>query len=225
VRTLAHEIKNPLAGISGSAQLLGRQLTSTKQREFVDVIVRETTRLNSLLDQMLGGNQSVNWVEHNIHAVLEHVSRVVRGQLPDNILLVKDYDPSLPELVMDFDRLVQVFLNLVRNAIQAMPQGGQVSIRTRIVHKMTLGNRLHPLVLVVEVSDTGIGIPPELMDAIFLPMITNKDEGTGLGLPIAQTIVHQHDGLILVESQPGQTQFRVFLPLTNRYADQGSEDV
>jgi len=225
VRTLAHEIKNPLAGISGSAQLLGRQLTSTKQREFVDVIVRETTRLNSLLDQMLGGNQSVNWVEHNIHAVLEHVSRVVRGQLPDNILLVKDYDPSLPELVMDFDRLVQVFLNLVRNAIQAMPQGGQVSIRTRIVHKMTLGNRLHPLVLVVEVSDTGIGIPPELMDAIFLPMITNKDEGTGLGLPIAQTIVHQHDGLILVESQPGQTQFRVFLPLTNRYASQGNEDV
>jgi two-component system nitrogen regulation sensor histidine kinase GlnL len=224
-RTLAHEIKNPLAGISGSAQLLGRQLTSPKQREFVDVIVRETTRLNTLLDQMLGGNQSVHWVQHNIHAVLEHVVSVVRGQLPSNVVIIKDYDPSLPELVMDFDRLVQVFLNLVRNAIQAMPEGGQVNIRTRVAHKMTLGNRLHPLVLVVEVTDTGVGIPPELMDAIFLPMITNKDEGTGLGLPIAQTIVHQHDGLILVESQPGHTQFRVFLPLTNRHINQGDDHV
>ncbi|MCI4410808.1 MAG: PAS domain-containing protein [Thiotrichales bacterium] len=224
-RTLAHEIKNPLAGISGSAQLLARQLTSPRQLAFVEVIIRETTRLNGLLDQMLGGQQTANWVQHNIHAVLEHVLQVVRGQMPEAIGLVKDYDPSLPELTMDFDRLVQVFLNLVRNAIQAMPDGGQLTIRTRIAHKMTLGNQLHPLVIVVEITDTGVGIPPELIDAIFLPMITNKSEGTGLGLPIAQTIVHQHDGLILVESKPQHTVFKVFLPIDNRHALQETEDV
>jgi two-component system nitrogen regulation sensor histidine kinase GlnL len=214
-RNLAHEIKNPLAGISGSAQLLARQLTSARQLEFVDVIIKETTRLNNLLDGMLGGNQPAHWVTHNIHAVLEHVTQVVSGQLPEGIRLYKDYDPSLPEFIMDFDRLVQVFLNLARNAIDAMHGIGKLIIRTRIVHKMTLGNQLHPLVVAIEVSDTGEGIPPELIDAIFLPMITNKSEGTGLGLPIAQSIVHQHGGLILAESQKGNTVFRVFLPLIN----------
>jgi two-component system nitrogen regulation sensor histidine kinase GlnL len=215
-RNLAHEIKNPLAGISGSAQLLARQLTRARQLEFVDVIIKETTRLNNLLDGMLGGNQPAHWVTHNIHAVLEHVTQVVSGQLPEGVYIYKDYDPSLPEFVMDFDRLVQVFLNLVRNAIDAMGGNGKLSIRTRIVHKMTLGNQLHPLVVAVEVCDTGEGIPPELIDAIFLPMITNKSDGTGLGLPIAQSIIHQHGGLILAESQPGNTVFRVFLPVTNK---------
>jgi two-component system nitrogen regulation sensor histidine kinase GlnL len=214
-RNLAHEIKNPLAGISGSAQLLARQLTRARQLEFVDVIIKETTRLNNLLDGMLGGNQPAHWVTHNIHAVLEHVTQVVSGQLPEGVYIYKDYDPSLPEFVMDFDRLVQVFLNLVRNAIDAMSGNGKLSIRTRIVHKMTLGNQLHPLVVAVEVCDTGEGIQPELIDAIFLPMITNKSDGTGLGLPIAQSIIHQHGGLILAESQPGNTVFRVFLPVTN----------
>lgn len=212
-RTLAHEIKNPLAGISGAAQLLSRQLVSSRQQEFVEVIIRETARLNGLLDKMLGGNQPMSWVTHNIHAVLEHVTHLIQGQLPESIQLHKDYDPSLPELRMDFDRLVQVFLNLMRNAVQAMTHGGHLTVRTRIVHKMTLGNRLHPLVVLVEVADTGEGIPTELLDAIFLPMITNKAEGTGLGLPIAQSIIHQHAGLILVESEPGNTVFRVYLPL------------
>lgn len=215
-KTLAHEIKNPLAGISGSAQLLARQLTSSRQQAFVDVIIKETTRLNGLLDRMLGGNHPLHWVTHNIHAVLEHVSHVVQGQLPDGVSLVKDYDPSLPELRMDFDRLVQVFLNLMRNGIQAMPEGGVLTLRTRIVHKMTIGHQLHPLVVMVEVLDTGVGIAPELLDAIFLPMITNKAEGTGLGLPIAQSMVHQHGGLILVESESGQTAFRVFLPVVQQ---------
>jgi two-component system nitrogen regulation sensor histidine kinase GlnL len=213
-RNLAHEIKNPLAGISGSAQLLARQLSSARQLEFVDVIIKETTRLNNLLDGMLGGNQPAHWVTHNIHAVLEHVTQVLSGQLPDGVILQKDYDPSLPEFTMDFNRLVQVFLNLTRNAVDAMHGDGKLTIRTRIVHKMTLGNKLHPLVVAVEVSDTGEGIPPELIDAVFLPMITNKPEGTGLGLPIAQSIVHQHGGLILVESHPGNTVFKVFLPLS-----------
>lgn len=215
-RTLAHEIKNPLAGISGAAQLLSRQLSREDQKEFVTVIIRETQRLNGLLDRMLGGNQPAHWVTHNVHAVLEHVMQVVRGQVPAGIQVVKDYDPSIPEFLMDFDRLVQVFLNLVRNAVQAMHGQGTLTIRTRIHHKMTLGNRLHPLVIGVEVVDTGEGIPPELMDAIFLPMITNKSEGTGLGLPIAQSIVHQHGGLILVDSEPGLTQFRVFLPIGDK---------
>lgn len=215
-RTLAHEIKNPLAGISGAAQLLSRQLSREDQKEFVTVIIRETQRLNGLLDRMLGGNQPAHWVTHNVHAVLEHVMQVVRGQVPAGIQVVKDYDPSIPEFLMDFDRLVQVFLNLVRNAVQAMHGQGTLTIRTRIHHKMTLGNRLHPLVIGVEVVDTGEGIPAELMDAIFLPMITNKSEGAGLGLPIAQSIVHQHGGLILVDSEPGLTQFRVFLPIGDK---------
>lgn len=213
-RTLAHEIKNPLAGISGSAQLLARQLTHPSQQEFVDVIIRETSRLSGLLDRMLGGNQPAHWVTHNIHAVLEQVSTVIRGQLPAYIQLVKDYDPSIPEFTIDFDRLVQVFLNLVRNAVQAIKQDeGQVTIKTRIQSKVTLGNHLHPLVVCVEIIDTGEGIPAELMEAIFLPMITNKPDGTGLGLPIAQSVVHQHGGMILVESQPQHTVFKVYLPL------------
>ncbi len=213
-RTLAHEIKNPLAGISGSAQLLARQLTNSHQQEFVDVIIRETTRLSNLLDRMLGSNQPAHWVTHNIHAVLEQVAGVIRGQLPQGIVLIKDYDPSIPEFVMDFDRLVQVFLNLVRNGIQAIKHGqGSVTLKSRIQSKVTLGNQLHPLVVCVEVIDTGEGIAPELMEAIFLPMITNKPDGTGLGLPIAQSVVHQHGGMILVDSQPQHTVFRVYLPL------------
>lgn len=216
-RTLAHEIKNPLAGISGSAQLLARQLTNAHQQEFVDVIIRETSRLSNLLDRMLGGNQPAHWVTHNIHAVLEHVAGVVRGQLPDGVFLIKDYDPSIPEFTMDFDRLVQVFLNLVRNGIQAIKQAhGTVTLKTRIQSKVTLGNQVHPLVVCVEVIDTGEGIPSELMEAIFLPMITNKPDGTGLGLPIAQSVVHQHGGMILVESLPRHTVFRVYLPLTHK---------
>jgi two-component system nitrogen regulation sensor histidine kinase GlnL len=216
-RTLAHEIKNPLAGISGSAQLLARQLSNANQQEFVDVIIRETTRLSGLLDRMLGGNQPAHWVTHNIHAVLEHVSGVIQGQLPKGISFIKDYDPSIPEFTMEFDRLVQVFLNLVRNAIQAIKQSqGSVTIKTRIQSKVTLGNQLHPLAVCVEIIDTGEGIPPELMEAIFLPMITNKPDGTGLGLPIAQSVVHQHGGMILVDSRAGHTVFKVYLPLQHK---------
>jgi two-component system nitrogen regulation sensor histidine kinase GlnL len=212
-RTLAHEIKNPLAGISGSAQLLARQLSQPSQLEFVDLIIRETSRLSGLLDRMMGANQPAHWVTHNIHAVLEHVSGIVIGQCPANIHIFKDYDPSIPELTMDYDRLIQVFLNLMRNGVQAMHGEGKLTVRTRIKNKVTIGNKLHPLVVCVDVIDTGEGIPPELMDAIFLPMITNKPEGTGLGLPVAQSIVHQHGGMILVDSEPGYTRFRVYLPL------------
>ncbi len=123
------------------------------------MIIKETTRLSNLLDGMLGGNQPAHWVTHNIHAVLEHMTQVLSGQLLEAVRLQKDYDPSLPEFIMDFDRLVQIFLNLARNAIDAIHGTGKLTIRTRIVHKMTLGNQLHPLVVAVEVCDTGDGIP------------------------------------------------------------------
>lgn len=228
VRTLAHEVKNPLAGIYGASQLLFKRLEGDEKAErLVDVIAREVKRLQQLVDRMLGPKGALNKVPHNIHAVIAHVLATLEGEKPDNVAVRLDYDPSIPELEMDFDQMVQAFMNLVRNAFQAMRRhGGMLTVRTRVSHRFTLGNRMIPLVVVVQFIDEGEGIPPELFDSIFYPMVTSKVDGTGLGLPISQAIVRQHDGLIVAQSEPGQTVFSVYLPLElNRKAKGAARDV
>ena len=215
VRTLAHEVKNPLAGIYGASQLLLKRMQGDERGEqLVAVIAKEVKRLQQLVDRMLGPKGALKKAPHNIHAVIAHVLATLEGEKPKNVAVRLDYDPSIPELELDFDQMVQAFMNLVRNAFQAMEKyGGILTIRTRVSHRFTLGNRMIPLVVVVQFIDEGEGIPPELFDSIFYPMVTSKPDGTGLGLPISQAIVRQHDGLIVAQSEPGQTIFSVYLPL------------
>lgn len=214
-RTLAHEVRNPLAGIYGASQLLCKRVhNDPKAEQLVDVIAREVKRLQSLVDRMLGPQQTLNMAPCNIHHVLAHVLETLRPEKPDKVAVRLDYDPSIPDLKIDFDQMVQVFMNLIRNAFQAMVRhGGMLTLRTRVAHHFTLGSRVLPLVAVIQIIDEGEGIPPNLLDSIFYPMVSGKPEGSGLGLSISQTIVRQHGGLIMARSEPGHTVFSVFLPL------------
>ncbi len=217
LRGMAHEIKNPLGGLRGAAQLLQRELHDPGLREYTRIIIAEADRLSKLVDRLLGPKEPIERRECNIHVVLEHVRRLAEAELPGTIRLQRDYDPSLPPLQADRDRLVQLFLNLVRNAAQALEtcNGGTITLRSRIERQVTLGNQRHRLVLRIDVCDNGPGVPEELQHAIFYPLITGRPEGTGLGLSIAQRIVQQHGGLIECHSKPGDTVFTVWLPLEN----------
>lgn len=213
-RTLAHEIKNPLAGIYGATQLLQKKTEDDKAQQLLTVIAKEVKRLEQLVDRMLGPKGALNKAPHNIHDVIAHVLEATATEKPNNVTVRLDFDPSIPELMIDFDQMVQVLLNLVRNAFQAMEKhGGMLTVRTRVTHCFTLGNRVMPLVAVIQVIDEGEGIPPELFDSIFYPMVTSKEEGTGLGLAISQAIVRRHEGLIAAQSEPGKTIFSVYLPI------------
>lgn len=214
VKTLAHEVKNPLAGIYGATQLLQKRFQDDRKAlSFLDVIAREVQRLKNLVDSMLGPRQDAQKEPHNIHEVIRHVLSVIKPEFPDNIQLMLDYDPSIPEILMDFEAMIQALLNLVKNAMQAMEQhSGLITIRTRVERKFTLGTQTFPLVAVVSIHDEGEGIPKEVFDSIFYPMVSSKKEGTGLGLPVSQNIVRQHGGLIVAESEPGHTVFHVYLP-------------
>lgn len=214
VKTLAHEVKNPLAGIYGATQLLQKRFQQDRKAlSFLDVIAREVQRLKNLVDSMLGPRQDAQRELHNIHEVIRHVLSVIKPEFPDHIQVMLDYDPSIPEIMMDFEAMIQALLNLVKNAMQAMEQhGGLMTIRTRVERKFTLGTQTFPLVAVVSIHDEGEGIPKEVFDSIFYPMVSSKKEGTGLGLPVSQNIVRKHGGLIVAESEPGHTVFHVYLP-------------
>ncbi|MBE0493775.1 MAG: two-component sensor histidine kinase [Thiomicrospira sp.] len=214
VKTLAHEVKNPLAGIYGATQLLQKRFQQdTKALSFLDVIAKEVQRLKNLVDSMLGPRQSAQKELHNIHEVIRHVLGVTKPEFPPNVQLMLDYDPSIPEILMDFEAMIQALMNLIKNAMQAMEKhGGLMTIRTRVERKFTLGTHTFPLVAVVSIHDEGEGIPKEVFDSIFYPMVSSKKEGTGLGLPVAQNIVRQHGGLIVAESEPGHTVFHIYLP-------------
>jgi two-component system nitrogen regulation sensor histidine kinase GlnL len=215
VKTLAHEVKNPLAGILGATQLLQkRHQGEQKELAFLDVISKEVIRLKNLVDRMLGPGSSATKEPHNIHLVIRHILQVIAGEKPDNVAIKLDYDPSIPEITMDFDAMVQAMMNLVKNGIQAMRNtGGFLTIRTRVEHKFTLGSKTYPLVAVISIKDEGEGIPENVFDSIFYPMVTSKKEGTGLGLPVSQNVLRQHGGLIVAESEPGRTVFSVYLPI------------
>jgi two-component system, NtrC family, nitrogen regulation sensor histidine kinase GlnL len=224
VRSLAHEIKNPLGGIRGAAQLLARELVSQDLEEYTRVIIDETDRLRNLVDRMLGPNKPSERKSINIHEVLEHIATVVKAEAEKKISILRDYDPSIPDLLADKEQLIQATLNVVRNAMQALLENPTeraplITLSTRIQRRYTIGRRHYPLVIRVGITDNGPGIPANLIEDIFFPMITGRAEGTGLGLAIAQKLINQHHGLIECNSRPGCTEFAIYLPLDDNYAE------
>lgn len=213
LRGLAHEIKNPLGGLRGAAQLLARELDSDEQKEYTDIIIREADRLHALIDRMLGPNQRPKVSAVNIHEVLEYVRKLTLAEASASISITADYDPSIPSFQADRDHFVQVFLNITRNAVQALNGKGHITYRTRVKRYITIGRRLHKLVGIFEIIDNGPGIPEDIVDSIFYPMITGRADGTGLGLSIAQSLINQQGGLIECESVPGRTVFKILVPL------------
>jgi len=212
-RGLAHEINNPLGGIRGAAQLLQRALDRPEWTEYTEVIISEVDRLQSLTTNMLVPGNRMQKEPVNILEILEHIRKIILAAEPERIVIKRDYDPSIPELTADRDMLIQAFLNIVRNAVQAIDTNGEIILRTRVEFRYTIGQITHPLVLRVDISDTGHGIPKELGETIFLPMITDKADGSGLGLPIAQEIISRHGGTIHLHSSISGTTFSTFLPL------------
>lgn len=227
VRGVAHELKNPLGGIRGSAQLLERSLPDPALAEYTRVIIDEADRLRNLADRMLGPRRAARMTPVNVHECLEHVRHLALAEAADQVRVERDYDPSLPEVPADRDQLIQVLLNLVRNAIQAMTEAKTADpvllLHTRVLRQYTIGARRHRLVAAIAVEDNGPGIPEELRETLFYPMVSGRAHGSGLGLSIAQSIVSQHRGLLECESEPGRTRFTLLLPLEQQ-TDNKAED-
>jgi two-component system nitrogen regulation sensor histidine kinase GlnL len=213
VRGLAHEIKNPLGGLRGAAQLLERELHNEDLKEYTRIIIGEADRLRSLVNRMLGPNQLPQMRPCNIHQIVEHVRNLVAAEDHPALELIRDYDPSIPDFLADPEQLIQAVLNIVRNAAQALGGTGRIRLRTRTQRQFTIGQKRHKLVVRVDVIDNGPGIPPEMLETIFYPMVTGHAEGTGLGLSIAQSLVNVHGGIIECSSRPGHTEFTLYLPL------------
>jgi len=223
IRGLAHEIKNPLGGIRGAAQLLARELPNTSLHEYTDVIIDESDRLRNLVDRMLGPRQLPRWSMVNIHEVLERVSTLISVESHGKVTFKRDYDPSIPVLPGDAELLIQSLLNIVRNGMEALSESTTrdptIILRTRIQRQFSIGRRSHPLVCRVDIEDNGPGIPPDIIEDIFYPMISGRPEGTGLGLAISQQLINQHHGLIACESRPGCTKFSIYLPMESGHAE------
>lgn len=220
VRGLAHEIKNPLGGLRGAAQLLERQIKDDTLKEYTRIIIGEADRLQGLMDRMLGPNSLPVMRAVNIHEVLQRVRELVLAESGDSLNILQDYDPSLPDLYADPDLLIQAILNIVRNASQALAGNGKIMLRTRILRNFNIGTRKHRLVARIEVTDDGPGIDEDLLKKIFYPMVTNRIEGTGLGLSIAQSLIGRHHGLVECASQPGETTFTILIPLEEKHVTQ-----
>lgn len=223
VRGMAHEIKNPLGGIRGAAQLLARELPNSGLQEYTSIIIDEADRLRNLVDRMLGPNQLPKLKMLNIHEALERVAVIIHAESNDTVKLIRDYDPSIPDIMGDKELLIQAFLNIVRNAMQALLEakmvGGAIRLRTRIQRQFTIGRRHHPLVCRIDIIDNGPGIPADIIENIFYPMISGRADGTGLGLTISQQLIHQHHGLIECQSEPGATCFTLYLPMEVQHAE------
>ena len=219
IRQMAHEIKNPLGGIRGAAQLLERQLGDAELREYTTVVISETDRLAGLVDTLLGPGGPPNKQPVNIHEMLEYVVRIIVAEDTKKVAIHRDYDPGLPEMDLDRDQMVQAFLNLVRNAAAALDGLGTITLRTRAVSNFTIGNIRHRVIASIEIEDDGPGRPYDLQDSVFDPLVTGKPDGTGLGLPAAQEMISRHGGLIEFDSRPGRTIFYVRIPLHQEPAD------
>jgi len=213
IRGLAHEIKNPLGGLRGAAQLLETELAEPEHREYTQIIINEADRLRTLVNGLLGPENRPDRQLTNLHEVLERVRHLAVAEAPAGVTIARDYDPSIPSLPAAGDQLIQALLNLVRNALQALGDAGEITIQSRTQRRFTIGHRQHRLVARIDIRDNGPGIPPSLQDHIFYPMVTGRAEGSGIGLPMAQTLVNQHGGLIECSSEPGCTVFTVWLPL------------
>ena len=219
LRNLAHEIKNPLGGIRGAAQLLERELPRESLREYTQVIIKESDRLQSLMERLLTPHRMPRFGAVNIHEVLERVRSLVLAETP-SVTLRRDYDISLPEIRADSEQLIQATLNIARNAVQAMHGNGhghgqgEIVFKTRVARQITLESRRYRLGMRVEIIDNGPGIPEEIREQIFYPLVSGREGGSGLGLAVAQTLVAQNHGTIDCESRPGNTVFSIFLPLS-----------
>ena len=213
LRGLAHELRNPLAGLKGAAQLLGRRLDAhdTDGHALTALIDAETARLTALLDRLLSPAPAAPHAPLNVHGVLERVLRLAESDAGWAVRLVRDYDPSLPDVDGDADRLTQAAWNLVRNAIEA--GASQVTLRTRAEHAARIGEAVHPLALRLEIADDGRGVPADLAERLFLPLVSGRAEGTGLGLALAQQVAREHRGALSYRSRPGHTVFTLLLPL------------
>jgi len=210
IRNLAHEIKNPLGGLRGSAQLLERELERPELREYTQVIIKEADRLQTLMDRMLTPHRAPHIEPLGVHEVLERVRSLVKAEF--GVVIERDYDPSLPDLVGDREQLIQAVLNIARNAAQV--GSSSILFRTRAIRQTTILRHRHRLALELQVIDDGPGVPEEIQDRIFNPLVSGREGGTGLGLSLAQTFVQYHQGVIEFESRPGRTIFRILLPLT-----------
>ena len=213
VRGLAHEIKNPLGGLRGAAQLLENELNDPELVEYTKIIIKEADRLHKLVDQMLGPNMVPNKQYHNIHEVLQHVLGLTSIETAQSITLRFDYDPSIPEIKFDRDLLVQAVLNITRNAIRALDGNGMVMFKTRFLRRHTIASKLHKLVACISIIDNGPGVPEDIKNDIFFPMVSGQSDGSGLGLAISQMLINRHNGLIEFDSEPGETEFRILLPI------------
>jgi two-component system nitrogen regulation sensor histidine kinase GlnL len=213
IRQLAHEIKNPLGGIRGAAQLLERQLDEAELREYTDVVISETDRLAGLVDTLLGPGGPPRKEPLNVHELIEYVVRLIEAEDQRKLTIHRDYDPGLPLIDLDRDQMVQALLNLVRNAVAALDGQGIITLRSRAVTNFTIGDVRHRVIASIEIEDDGPGIPADLQDSIFYPLVTSRPDGTGLGLPAAQELISRHGGLIEFESRPGRTLFIVRIPL------------
>jgi two-component system nitrogen regulation sensor histidine kinase GlnL len=217
LRNLAHEIRNPLGGLRGAAQLLEHELPQPNLREYTQVIIKEADRLHSLMDRLLAPHRVPKYEPTNIHEVLERVRSLLLAESPNNIKVRRDYDTSLPDLIGDREKLIQTVLNIARNAVQAIQASGtanaQVTLRTRAERQVTLAKKRYRVGIKLQIIDNGPGIPVEIRDKIFYPLVTGREGGSGLGLALAQTFITQHHGMIDCESQPGNTCFTILLPV------------
>ncbi len=219
IRNLAHEIKNPLGGIRGAAQLLQMELESKSLTEYTQVIIHEADRLQALVDRLLAPHRRPHVVgDVNIHEVCERVRALILAEFPRGLAVVRDYDISIPEFRGDREQLIQAVLNIAHNAAQALAEriaqgDGEIILRTRILRQVTFGKQRYRLALELHVIDNGPGVPDSIKDRIFFPLISGREGGSGLGLTLAQTFVQQHHGLIECDSEPGRTDFKILIPL------------
>ena len=220
IRGVAHEIKNPLGGIRGATQLLARSLNDPKYSEFTDIIISEVDRLRNLADTMLGSRQLPSYEPVNVHEPLERVRSLIANQTKNKIKIIRDYDLSLPDVLADRDQLIQVMLNISVNAVQSMTEHKdffidhqpELTLRTRIQRLVTINGVLKRSAIRIDIEDNGPGIPEDMLESIFYPLVSGRAKGTGLGLSIAQNIMHQHNGMIECQSVPGKTVFSLYLP-------------
>lgn len=217
IRNLAHEIKNPLGGLRGSAQLLERELDRPELREYTQVIIKEADRLQTLMDRLLTPNRPPQFTSVNIHEVCERVRSLILAEFPQGIELERRYDVSLPNLQGDREQLIQAVLNIARNAAQAIvstgDKSGRITLKTGVARNVMLQKSHHKLALELQVMDSGPGIPEDIREKMFFPLVSGREGGTGLGLTLAQTFVQHHGGAIEAHSEPGKTCFRIILPL------------
>jgi len=217
IRNLAHEIRNPLGGLRGAAQLLESELPDPDLREYTQVIIKEADRLQVLLDRLLTPHRTPKVGPVNIHEVLERVRSIVQAEFGERVEIVRDYDPSVPEIRGDMEQLIQALLNVARNAAQAIAGGpvgrGTILFRSRVLRQLTIARQRYRLALELQIVDSGPGVPEEIRERIFHPLVSGREGGSGIGLSLAQTYVQYHGGVIECESQPGNTVFSILLPL------------